>query len=45
MSKKKDKIILDALREYEENHWEGEGRAWQNTINSLIEEYEEKVNK
>lgn len=41
-NKEKDKdkeLIGNALREYEKNHYESEGRVWQNRINKLIEKY------
>lgn len=36
-----NKIIYKALVEYEENHWDSEGRKWQNVINKLIDTYRE----
>lgn len=32
-------IIYQALVEYEENHWDTEGRRWQDTMNILIEQF------
>jgi len=33
----KNEIILNALKEYEKNHWATESQVWQKKINSLIE--------
>lgn len=40
-----DKIILDALVQYEENNWQSYGDEWQQKVNKLISEYKEKVNE
>ena len=37
--------IYRALVKYDENHYDTEGRLWQNTINELISEYDSKVNE
>ena len=39
----RDEIILKALVEYEENHWQSEGEEWQKTVNDLINKYQEKT--
>ena len=38
-----NKIIYEALVEYEENHWDSEGQRWQRVINKLIDKYRELV--
>ena len=35
-----NELIYDALREYEENHHDSEGRTWQKVINKLIDYYD-----
>lgn len=39
----KCEMILEALVEYEENHYESEDDEWQRQINRLISDYENKV--
>lgn len=36
---RKNKIILESLKEYERNHYETEDKAWQRIINKLIQDY------
>ena len=36
-----NKIIYEALVEYEENHWASYGQKWQRVINKLIDKYRE----
>lgn len=40
-----NEIMLDALIEYEENHYESEDNEWQKQINKLISQYRNKVRK
>ena len=40
-----NEMILEALREYEENHWQSEDDKWQEQINNLISRYEERTTK
>lgn len=37
-----NKMILQALLEYEENNWESEDDEWQKQINKLISKYREE---
>jgi hypothetical protein len=44
-SKEEQEITLRALVEYEQNNYYSNSRKWQNTINGLIEELYEIINK
>ena len=39
----KHEMILEALQEYEGNHWESQDDKWQDQINELIGDYKLKV--
>ncbi len=39
-----DKIILDALVQYEESNWQSHDDEWQQKVNKLISKYKEKAN-
>lgn len=40
-----NEMVLNALIEYEENHYESEDDKWQKQINRLMSEYRNKVEK
>lgn len=40
-----NEMVLNALIEYEENHYESEDDKWQKQINRLMSEYRNKVKK
>ncbi len=42
VSKEEKELVKKALKEYEENHYEMEGYAWQRRINKLIDKVEER---
>ena len=39
----KNQIILEALREYEENNYESHDDKWQEQVYELIDDYKQKV--
>lgn len=38
-----NEIILNALIEYEENHFETEDEEWQKKVNNLLDDYQARV--